>query len=711
MAQKSNDAKGQVSIQVNVKLQPSPTGEKPPQAFAYAFTDTGHFLTHATIDSTGSATLTIPSASSARNVRIVVGPEMKGEKHPALSDLTRRGGQQQFVRVDPRAKVSPVQFVIPHHIWPCWFRTCLVEGNLLKRIYTGGLPVDLPVCGAQVQIWEVEPIEIILEKVPISVIERLRQIIINPPPNDVAGLFPVNPNPPDPPPFQSALAAATKVSVAKPLPTLSAAPAADLVNLQVLAQTASTDVFREALISNVEIIRYWFCEFFPLFVTKTLIATVTTDHCGHFSDLIFLGCFGPNPNLYFTASWNFLWIPITIYDPTPVACYTYWNYSCGTDVTLYVTSCFAPCCNPCPPVDAEPNYVLFRAIGATPLSQIRGDSNVLPFTSSNIGLASGVIRSGEDSPFGELLLPAVEFDSTLLENSLAAYYKIAYQAPGSSIWNDLTGDIFRHYNHFVGTQLVTSPYSLGPQTVGTTTNLFAIPPALPPVGDWAIADPVGDVANGQFPTSTIAPNSNGLYKLKLDLYNSAGNPVNITTAGIKYYVPTGVESDGTIDTVDASTIGLVSGNSLIISVYVDNRPTVAQLPGVSTPVDSTATDPCGILHYNHPGDNVDIKYVAYQPQNFLDWDLGVTRGISGVVTSLSGSTSAGLPFPGVPDDFNNTAGSLMGTCAQAAFAVNLYCYSRATNGWSRLTDYDRSASIAFALNKPCPPCPQHAPQG
>jgi len=708
MAQKSNDAKRGISIQVKVKLQSSPTGEKPPQAFAYAFTDTGHFLSHSAIDSDGSGTVTLPSVSSARNVRIVVGPEITGEKHPSLSDLTRRGGQQQFVRVDVGAKVSPVQFEIPYHIWPCWFRTCLVEGNLLKRIYTGGLPVDLPVCGAQVQIWEVEPIEIILQNVPISVIERLRQVIINPPPNEVAGPFPANPNPPDPAPFQSALASAMKISVAKPLPTLSPAPAADLVNLQVLAQTATTDVFRQGLISSVDVVRYWFCELFPRFVTKTLIATVTTDHCGHFSDRIFLGCFGSNPNLYFTASWNFLWVPITIYDPNPVACYTYWNYSCGTDVTLYTTSCFAPCCNPCPPVDADPNYVLFRAIGATPLSQIRGDSNVLPFSSSNIGLAADVVKSGEDSPFGDLLLPAVEFDSTLLENGLAAYYKISYQAPGSSAWNDLLGDIFRHYNHFVGTQLVTTAYSLGPQTVGTTTNLFAIPPALPPVGDWAIADPVGDVANGQFPTSTIAPNSNGLYKLKLDLFDSAGNPVNITAAGIKYYVPTSVESDGTIDTVDASTIGLVSGNSLIISVYVDNRATIAQLPGVSTPLDSTATDPCGILHYNNPGDNVDIQYVAYQPENFLDWNLNVTRGISGTVASLSDSTSAGVPSPGVPDNFNNTAGSLMGTCTQAAFAVNLDTYSRATNGWSRLSGYDDHKTIAFALNKPCP---THPPQG
>jgi hypothetical protein len=152
--------------------------------------------------------------------------------------------------------------------------------------------------------------------------------------------------------------------------------------------------------------------------------------------------------------------------------------------------------------------------------------------------------------------------------------------------------------------------------------------------------------------------------------------------------------------VDASTLGLVSGNSFILNVYVDNRPTQAQLPGVSTPVNSTASDPCGILQYNAPGDNVDIQYVAYQPGNFLDWSLGVVRGITGTVASTGGHTSAGSP--GTPVDFNNTVATLIGTCTQAAFGVNLDVYSRCTDGWSRLNQYDSSRSIAFALTTPCP---------
>src|SRR5271167_5037011 len=112
MPQSKQATSAGVSIQVSVALQQSQTGDKPPQSIAYAFTDTGHFLTKAAIDNNGSVMLTVPSVASARNVRIVVGPELTGEKPPALSSLTRRGAQEQFVRVDPGAAVAAVSFQI-----------------------------------------------------------------------------------------------------------------------------------------------------------------------------------------------------------------------------------------------------------------------------------------------------------------------------------------------------------------------------------------------------------------------------------------------------------------------------------------------------------------------------------------------------------------------------------------------------------------------
>jgi hypothetical protein len=698
----SKDTSAGVSIPVSVTLQPSQTSEKAPQSVAYAFTDTGHFVTKAAIDNNGSVTLTVPSVSSARNVRVVVGPELTGEKQPALSDLTRRGALEQFVRVDPGVAISTVAFDIPSEIWHCWIRICLVKGTLLKSVISGGLPLDLPVCNAQVQIWEVEPLEIILGKVPVSIIEKLRQVILNPPTAASSGLSSVNPNPAR---SQGLRSRSVQVEYAKPVPTLAPAPASDLVNLQGIAQTADAATLRQALIANLDSIRFWLCELIPLFVTKTLVATTTTDQCGNFSEFIFLSCFSPNPNLYFTATTNFLFFPIYIYDPAPIACYTYWGYECGTSVTLYTDNFFAPGCSPCAPVNAAQNYVLFRAIGNVPLSDIYGSSTLLTTTPSNLGLAAGAVVAGEDSPFGSLLLPRVEFDSSLLEMGLASFYQISYRFGTTGPWTPLTGDIYRHYNQFVGTELVTTALSLGPQTVGTTTNLFAIPPALPPVGDWAYPNPPYDLANAQFPTtvlpSAVTGGTSGLYQLKLDLYDSSGNVVDIATAGITYYVPTTTEPDGTIDTAPASTLGLVSGNSFIMSVFVDNRPTVAQLPGVL--VDSLAADSCGMLNYSNPSDVVEIEYVAYQPGNFLDWDLDVVRGLSGSVAAIGDNVSAGSP--GTPVDFDNTVATLLGPCSRAAFAVNLYCASRCTDGWSRQSEYDSSGTIAFALIAPCPPCP------
>ena len=92
---------------------------------------------------------------------------------------------------------------------------------------------------------------------------------------------------------------------------------------------------------------------------------------------------------------------------------------------------------------------------------------------------------------------------------------------------------------------MTSVYNLGPKVVNGVPNLFEIPPALPPQGDWAFPNPPVDLANAQFPT-TVLPLSpppppegtHGKYQLKLDLFDSNGAPVNIVAAGIRYFVPT-----------------------------------------------------------------------------------------------------------------------------------------------------------------------------
>jgi hypothetical protein len=683
MAQAPRDTHRGVPIQVIVKLHDSPKGEKPPPAMVYAFTGSGHFITKTTVDGQGAATLTVPALQSAREIRIVAGPEVAGET-PDLSELSRRGAKERFVRIDPEGTVSPVEIEIPSEIWLCWIRLCFVNGTLLKRVISGGLPVDLPVCNAEVQIWEVEPIEIIIAKLPDLGIEKLRRIIIDPPPPPENGIVPVGPSPPDPTIAMRAVGG-MRLQTAAPLATLDTRVvqnSSGFADLQFAARHTDTVSLRQTLVANAALIRFWICEFFPIWVTKTLVATAATDRCGEFQAFVFLSCFSPNPNLYFTATVSFFGFPIYIYDPTPVACYTHWNYQCGSEVTLYTSSVFAPCCSPCRPVHAPENYVLVRAIGNTELNAIYGTSTTLTATGTNIGLAA----NWGDAPFGGLLLPRVEFDSSLRDFGRALYYRIRYRFGTTGGFTDLTGQIDRHYNHFVGTDLVTTPYNLGPKTIGSTPNLFEIPPSLPPVGDWAFPNLVFDLANAQFPTTDLPPpapagGTHGLYQLELALFDASGNPVDIATVGIHYFVPTTTDPDGTIHTADASTLGLVSGNSFIMTLHIDNRPTSGSLSNPSA--GGSAADACGVLRYTETGATVRMPYTATHPDNFATYSWQLSRGGSPILSS-SGAVGAATD----PGEINASVSSLLGSCTIAGFAEVLFVWALATDGWSRLSQYD-----------------------
>lgn len=154
---------------------------------------------------------------------------------------------------------------------------------------------------------------------------------------------------------------------------------------------------------------------------------------------------------------------------------------------------------------------------------------------------------------------------------------------------------------------------------------------------------------------------------------------------------------------NAPTPNITDDGRLIFRIRVDNNATDAELTGVSTPLGSTDTDPCGFLHYSSGSDSVTIDYVAFHPNNFLDWQLNVFRGLSGVVASIPPSppaTNTSSGSPGSPVAFTNAASTLVGTCTQAAFAVNLDCFARATDGYSRQSQYDSHATIAFALTTP-----------
>jgi hypothetical protein len=696
------------TIQVNVKLQDSPKGDKPPKSVAYAFSANGRFIAKAAVDEKGNAALTVPAAESQQEIRVVVGPEIQEketkEQQTIFSQLAARNAPQQFLRVSSAARDLRAAFEISPDIWICWLRLCWVKGTLLKRIYSSGVPVDYPVAGVDVQIWEVDPIFYIISKLTDFQLDKISKYLLNP-----------QPLPPGPDPVEfdvRSLARLGQVEFAQPVATAqqftTASP--EFESAHRVALSGNLQALRQELTAvNPAALRYLICALFPLVVTKRLVGTAVTDRCGHFEALIFPGCYD-TPDLYFTASVQFFGFSISIYAPTPVSCYTYWNYQCGTEVTLYTNSIFAPLGVPCPPVDAPENYVLVRALGNVQLNRIYGTSTTLAGSTNatNIGQVNDLYGAGLDSPFGGVVLPRVEFDSSLRAFNRAMYYKISYRQGTSGTFNTLIGPIDRKYNHYVGTDLVTSVYPLGPKSSPDApgTNLFEIPPGVPPAGDWVFPNPPVDHANAQFPTadlpSPVVGGTNGKYQLKLDLFDSAGNPVNIAAAGIRYFVPTTTDPDGTIHTADAATLGLVSGNSFIMTVHVDNRRTTGSL---GTPaLDGNPADNCGVFRYGagHAG-TVSIPFTASHPDNFATYSYRLSRG----ATLLTPPTVSGQVSPATnPATITASVLSLLtqpdGTvCDIAGFAEDLYVSALATDGWSRQSGLDSNPPPrAFVLAPP-----------
>ena len=713
-------------IHVRAQLIDVTKADKAPEVSAYAFSSEGRLLASAPIDAKGAATLKVPALPTAARLRVLVGP--KTDKDSAdFSDLIRRGAQEKHLRVDPKTPRFELELTIFPDIWHCWLLgLCFVRGTLNKRVLIGGKYENYPICNAVVEVYEVDPIWIIIPKLPDFVIDRLRDIIVDPRPTPV----PIPEPGPDPAPFARAAMLQTTAEFrhrldADAVVTLRQLSGAS--NLRYAAQLGSKPQFQQALIDHARLIQPLLCLYYPHFVTKQLVATAQTDECGHFQTLFFKGCNNPDtPDLYFKAKQRlFGFFDIYIYAPTPIACHTWWNYTCGTEVTLYTSSPWAHTCSPCPPVvgpDGKNRWVAFLAIGGHGLNNIYGTAPDLSVstTPANLGLTQG------GAPWGGMLLPRLLFSNDL-EVAGVRYYQLSWRKGSSGTFLPLTGQVHHYYRHDVVTPIgnmpAWTPEFLGPFSVDDgmghqVPNLFKIPfPSVAPAGVWDVPPDINEIkehfANAKFPSQDIAPgmhydgdgnlvglDKSGKYEIKVDLFNTTGQPVSIGPLGIVYAVPTDPDGTGTINTVDASTLGLVSGNSMVITLHVDNNRCFA---GIDAPtIGATSADPCcGVLKYQ-VGDSVTMAWRAEHPHNFANYSFTVVRGIQVVISEsgqVASSTSPKLQTVDHLLNDNLPAGCPINGCPVAGFSENLYVDSLATDGWTSELGYDASAVRAFVLSK------------
>lgn len=717
---------GALALRIHTTFVDTTADQPPPAAAAYAYSSGGRLLAHADIDpESGQATLQLPVGEAPTGVRVLLGPPPARGDKPDLEELLRRGAVEQHLRLEPGRELPPLQLEIFPDSWRFWLLgLCVVRGTVLKRVVRDGVGVDLPVCHATVEIHEVDPLHLILPRLPQAVIDRLRDVISgrvppqpgpfpdplpDPFPDPVPEPFPpFPPGPgPDPSPLRAVSARRVQLQAAShhgvdagAIEALHAASGS--AALRFSAISGSDLAFRQALLESAVLIRPILCWLYPRFVAMKLIRTVTTDDCGHFRALIFKGCHHHDqPDLYFRVRQRiFGFFDVVIHAPTPIACHTWWDYACGSEVTLHVSHPLAITCRPCPPIIAGDNWVLFMAIGNHPLSLIHGTGqSLIPSTTAgNRGLTSGL------APWGGTLRPRLEFDSALRENLGVKYYRLSWKrdAESDADYRPLVGDIARHYAHMVGTDLVLDAYPLGPNTVGGNGGLFEIPPAVPPLGQWSLPDVVADTASGVFNSAAGdgTPLLDDRIQLRVELFDSAGAAVDIAAKGIRYFVPTSTDLSATVNTVDASTPGLnlLVGNTMVVDLHVNNASCTA---GIAAPSISgvVADDCCGVLEYG-PADTVTMPWTASHPQGYATYGFGVVRGAQGVFASsgavAAGSFSASRSVYQLMND-NLPPGCVEGGCTVAGFSENLHVYAMATDGWSRQSQYDDGDVRAFVL--------------
>lgn len=719
-------------LEIRARFDERPAGL--PAIVAYAFSGGGALLDRQPLDDKGHATLSLSAGEHPQAVRVVLGPEV-GKEELNVAEVLRRGGLERHLALRPGGPRPPaLEFAVTPDLLRPWLgRWCVVKGTLLKRIVTGGVSLRLPVCHAVVEIHEVDPWPIILPTLPDLEIDRLREIVDGPwppirlpvPPRPFAlsvgdlhgdplsrvGLNP-QPLPPEPPPELRLRLNPGSLAGFDPQPD----PPGRFGTLPaelVLAARAPRPAFERALASHVELLRPLLCRLFPRFVRTTRITSVTTDECGRFSTRIWRSLVDlDQPDLYFTARqrvWPGFWW--TIHAPTPVACHTHWDYVCGTEVTLVTTNPFARTCPPCPPIVAPNNWVLFMAIGNSSTWRIHGANDTTAAGTPGFDTARHGLLDGTQ-PWGGVLRPRLEFDDSLRSALGVTHYRVSFKRPTESDaqWRPSTEAISRHYTHEVGDELILEQYPLGPVTRGASAHLYEIPPALPPSGQWSTPNAVLDTQSAVFPTHELAPGTGfdaagmpvgadqgGLWQIKVELFDTAGNLVDPQALGIRWRVPASDSLTGTIATRNAAALGLVdtAARAMILTVRVDNNPCAAAI-GAPDVGGTSAADACGVMNYAALAQTVTTPFVALQRNGFADYNFYVQRGaVSPPELSVGGrAATSAAAMPAAPSE---TVGNLLDACTLAGFTEQLYVSHAATDGWSRQSQYDASAVRAFVL--------------
>ena len=472
-----------------------------------------------------------------------------------------------------------------------------------------------------------------------------------------------------------------------PLPQLamSSTPIELAPEARLALNSKSPSIVREALIDHSHLILPLLCHFpwFLPFLRCDEVAVVDTDCDGRFEAEIWYRCAGDKPDLYFWVEYFLEGSWQTVYKPNK-RCRTWWNYPCGTEVTIHLTDPRVQACDY--PVDLPGLQVVIVAIGNT----VSFKEIIQPAAGWVSSDTTGMTRSHDLDTYIASYLPStlkpfagsLELRMDMSRSNLIAagvtHYRWSYrrvQNPDLSAATDtphpMLRDVFRHYKVQVtdpsdpgGSQPAYLTDKLGMDPAYPGEYLTRIQPALTPAGDyeWTPLNEHVDMAWAYFDTADlIEPGTEGSvppvptagkYELKLELFNvSSGTPVLVNwshptgpgSSPINVFVadneapfvpPTDmITAPAGPDHLEKDRSGDVVGFRMV--VHVDNLPCAAAIDNVYVTTEGTPNESvggCGFIRFpNRLNSQAVIGFLARHPYQHADFYFRVDKGSVGPV--------------------------------------------------------------------------------
>jgi hypothetical protein len=403
-------------------------------------------------------------------------------------------------------------------------------------------------------------------------------------------------------------------------------------------------------------------------------------------------------------------------------CYTYWNYQCGSDVTIRLTDPRVPTSAPDPTGINGPQVHVIR-LGGEYVSEIT---------------PAGLTPTGR--PFAMSLRPYIEYNAEALAAAGITHYRWSYRrltladgaTPVADTWHVLSRNVTHHYTEIAGDgSWHVKPFELGPDpaVAGIAFKLRPTEPPLLPgaLNGWWTSLGVDSLISGYFDSQLAAipaeetalsggaKHAAGFFQLKLEVLRIVGGapvPANLARDGF-IIPPDPVPSSGDfvpvtapvsmVELVDPMNPATSQVSAFFMTLRIDNYPCEAVINNVT--VGAEVSGPCGMIGYTGNPSAV-LSFKARHPQNFATFSFNVVKGSSGSVEYANGSV--GDPNP---DGYTRSSASVFtksipvatllngaGTsCTSAAFAEGLYVNALATDGYGEINAFDRSDMKAFGL--------------